>query len=139
VKKIPYTERRAEHRVRYHDEAAQLFVTPDFAHLGRVLEEFASRMAFRVGGLEGIQKAIECHNVTTCQYSSGLQVSGVFTEVLADTEQNPIYIRATGQARSRRATRNSLARTRLPRGRFGSPVGLGRTARLRPSFSLTTN
>ena len=64
----------------------QLFVCRDFMHLRDVLEEFASRMAFRVGGLEGINKAIECKNVTTCEYSSGLQVSGVFTEVLTRRE-----------------------------------------------------
>ncbi|MFN2475055.1 MAG: phenylalanine 4-monooxygenase, partial [Chthoniobacterales bacterium] len=63
--------------------------------LGRVLEEFASRMAFHGGGLEGINKAIDCRNTTTCEYSSGLQVSGTFTEVLADGE-TPIYIRTTG-------------------------------------------
>ena len=34
----------------------QLFVCRDFKHLADVLEEFASRMAFRVGGLEGIQQ-----------------------------------------------------------------------------------
>ena len=33
-------------------------------------------MAFRVGGLEGINKAIECKNTATCEYSSGLQVTG---------------------------------------------------------------
>ena len=38
-------------------------------------------MAYQVGGLEGINKAIECKNIATCEYSSGLQVSGVFTEV----------------------------------------------------------
>ncbi|HEX8679595.1 MAG TPA: aromatic amino acid hydroxylase, partial [Chthoniobacterales bacterium] len=62
----------------------QLFVCRDFQHLSDVLEEFASKMAYRVGGLEGLNKAIECKRPATAQYSSGLQVTGVFTEVLAD-------------------------------------------------------
>jgi len=65
----------------------QLFVCRDFEHLKSVLEEFAGKMAYQVGGLEGINKAIECKNTATCEYSSGLQVSGVFTEVLTDQEE----------------------------------------------------
>jgi phenylalanine-4-hydroxylase len=75
----------------------QLFVCRDFEHLKDVLEEFASKMAFMVGGLEGISKAIECKNVATCEYSSGLQVSGVFTEVITDEDNSPIYLRTSGK------------------------------------------
>ena len=82
VKKIPYSIDAAERAFDITTKQPQLFVTRDFQHLAEVLEEFASRMAFRVGGLEGINKAIECKNTATCEYSSGLQVSGVFTEVL---------------------------------------------------------
>ena len=54
-------------------------------------------MAFKVGGLEGINKAIECQNAATCEYSSGLQVSGIFTEVITDENNSPIYLRTTGK------------------------------------------
>src|SRR5712691_11574315 len=74
----------------------QLFVCRDFQHLKDVLEEFASKMAYQVGGLEGINKAIECTNVATCQYSSGLQVTGVFDEVIVDQNKKPIYLHAKG-------------------------------------------
>src|SRR3984893_16011438 len=74
----------------------QLFVCRDFQHLRDVLEEFASKMAYQVGGLEGINKAIECNNVATCEYSSGLQVTGVFNEVIVDSKNNPIYLRTSG-------------------------------------------
>src|SRR5438034_1583567 len=75
----------------------QLFVCRDFQHLKDVLEEFASKMAYQVGGLEGINKAIECKNVATCEYSSGLQVSGIFDEMLTDQNNSPIYLRTTGK------------------------------------------
>ena len=74
----------------------QLFVCRDFKHLSDVLEEFASRMAYRVGGLEGLNKAVECKRAATAQYSSGLQVTGVFTEVLTDDSKQPIYLRTAG-------------------------------------------
>jgi phenylalanine-4-hydroxylase len=54
-------------------------------------------MAFKIGGLEGINKAIECQNVATCEYSSGLQVSGIFTEVIMNENNSPIYLRTTGK------------------------------------------
>src|SRR5437879_13288156 len=76
----------------------QLFVCRDFQLLKDVLEEIASKMAYQVGGLEGINKAIECKNVATCEYSSGLQVSGIFTEVSTDESDSPIYLRTTGKA-----------------------------------------
>src|SRR3546814_2832339 len=38
-------------------------------------------MAFRRGGLEGILKAVACGQVCTTVFSSGLQVSGIFSNV----------------------------------------------------------
>src|SRR3954464_3853248 len=74
----------------------QLFVCRDFQHLSDVLEEFASKMAYRVGGVEGLNKAIECKRPATAEYSSGLQVTGVFTEVVTDDQGEAIYLRTTG-------------------------------------------
>ena len=109
VKKIPYSVGAANTPFDITTKQPQLFVCRDFKHLRDVLEEFAGRMAFMVGGLEGINKAIECKNTATCEYSSGLQVSGIFTEVIVDPKNDaspvedsprrartPIYLRTTG-------------------------------------------
>lgn len=123
VKKIPYTLAAQDTAFDITTKQPQLFVTENFEQLGRVLEEFASRMAYRVGGLEGINKAIDCRHTTTCEYSSGLQVSGTFTEVITDGE-TPIYLRTSGP------TALAFADEELPgHGRdhhaegFGSPIG----------------
>src|SRR6476646_2618813 len=63
VKKAPYSIEAANTAFDITTKQPQLFVCRDFKHLSDVLEEFAGRMAFHVGGLEGIQKAIECNNV----------------------------------------------------------------------------
>ena len=68
VKKIPYSLGAAETAFDITTKQPQLFVTRDFKQLADVLEEFAGRMAFRVGGLEGIRKAIDSRNTATCQY-----------------------------------------------------------------------
>ena len=118
VKKIPYSIDAADTAFDITTKQPQLFVCRDFKHLTDVLEEFASKMAFRVGGLEGINKAIECKNTATCEYSSGLQVSGVFTEVLTDENGAPIYLRTTGPSALAFGTRNCRARPRLSQGRL---------------------
>ena len=97
VKKIPYSIDAQNVPFDITTKQPQLFVCRDFKHLADVLEEFASTMAYQVGGLEGINKAIECKNTATCEYSSGLQVSGMFTEVIVDPKNNPIYLRTTGK------------------------------------------
>lgn len=74
----------------------QLFVTPDFQNLINVLEQFADTMAFRRGGSEGILKAIECKNICTAVYSSGIQVSGIFTDMGMDTDDDLQFIKTTG-------------------------------------------
>jgi phenylalanine-4-hydroxylase len=124
VKKIPYSIDAANMPFDITTKQPQLFVCRDFKHLADVLEEFASKMAYRVGGLEGINKAIECKNTATCEYSSGLQVSGVFTEVLTDKKKQPIYLRTTGK------TALAFKDKELPghgvdyhKDGFGSPIG----------------
>src|ERR1700757_409821 len=84
VKKIPYSIDAMNTAFDITTRQPQLFVCHAFQHLKDVLEEFASKMAYQVGGLEGINKAVECSNIATCQYSSGLQVTGVFDEVIVD-------------------------------------------------------
>ncbi|MBD3403361.1 aromatic amino acid hydroxylase [candidate division GN15 bacterium] len=96
VKKLPYNIKTADYAFDITTQQPQLFVTPDFNHLITVLEEFADQMAFRVGGVEGLNKAIECENVSTAVYSSGLQVSGVFTGVTVGKNNEPVYIKTTG-------------------------------------------
>src|SRR6266853_2032509 len=94
VKKVPYSIDAQNVPFDITTKQPQLFVTRDFQQLAEVLEEFSSKMAFRVGGLEGITKAIECKNTATCEYSSGLQVSGVVTEVITQ-EGAAVYLRMT--------------------------------------------
>jgi phenylalanine-4-hydroxylase len=53
-------------------------------------------MAFRVGGVYGLQKAIESKNTCTAVYSSGLQVSGTFTDYILNDNKEPVFIRTTG-------------------------------------------
>src|SRR5436190_8069163 len=124
VKKIPYSIDAQTRAFDITTKQPQLFVCRDFQHLRGVLEEFANMMAFKVGGVEGINKAIECQNVATCEYSSGLQVSGVFTEVITDENNSPSYLRTSGKTalafRDKELERHGID---YHKDGFGSPVG----------------
>lgn len=123
VKKIPYTIAAKDVVFDITTRQPQLFVTPDFNHLTKVLEEFTEGMALRQGGLSGLKKAYEAGSVTTYIYSSGLQVSGIVSDVI-DREGKPIYVFNKGKTIL--CTDNKVIEgqgtDRHPDG-FGSPVG----------------
>lgn len=96
VKKYWYTADAVNFPFDITKPQPQLFVTPNFQNLIKVLEEFADTMAFRRGGSESILKAIECKNVCTAVYSSGLQVSGVFTDMGMDINDELQFIKTSG-------------------------------------------
>ena len=95
VKKLRYSPDAAYQEFDITKPQPQLYVTPDFAYLSEVLEEFAHTMALRMGGPEGIEKLIESKNLGTAELSTGLQISGVFDELI--THKNKvIYIKTKG-------------------------------------------
>lgn len=96
VKKLWYTIDAINYPFDITKEQPQLFVTPTFQNLVDVLEEYADTMAFRKGGTESMLKAIECKNVCTAVFSSGLQVSGIFTHVGFNYKDNVNFIKTTG-------------------------------------------
>ncbi len=124
VKKIPYTVDAANYAFDITTQQPQLFVTPDFETLMRVLEEFADTMAFRRGGTYGVTQAIECNNTATVEYSSGLQVSGVFVSMIKDSQGEPAYIQAKGPSALAYNYKELPGHDKVyHRDGFGSPVG----------------
>lgn len=97
VKKIPLTVDCIRTTYDITEPQPQLFVTPDFKTLSKVLEQMADKMAFRVGKKEGLQKAIRAKTVNTFELNSGIQISGMITEAICDNDhQNPIYVKTQG-------------------------------------------
>jgi len=97
VKKIPLSVDCCNYNYDITQMQPQLFVAKDFDHLHAVLEEFADTMCFRKGGVESALKVVKSANVGTLVFSSGLQVSGVFTHVISDTNGEPAFIKTSGE------------------------------------------
>ena len=123
VKKIPYDISAADQSFDITKPQPQLYVTPDFAKLSSVLEEFANTMALRTGGLSGVQKLISSKSLGTIELSTGIQISGVFTNVI-ENEGKPVYIQTTGKtALSYREKELVGHGTEYHAEGFGSPIG----------------
>jgi phenylalanine-4-hydroxylase len=136
VRKLPYSLEAVDVPFDITTMQPQLFVTPSFAHLIEVLEAFAATMAFRRGGLVGLERAIASGNVATFQLDSGVQISGAIASA-ARHEGAPVYVRTAGP------TALAIAGRELPgHGKayhadgFGTPVGRPLRAR-RPLADCT--
>lgn len=123
VKKLPYNISATYKNFDITKPQPQLFVTPDFAHLSLVLEEFANTMALRKGGLSGINKLILSKALGSIELSTGIQISGIFTNVIKH-DGKPIYIQTTGEtALSYREKELVGHGTETHTKGFGSPIG----------------
>ena len=96
IEKLPYSIYAMAYPYDITKTQPQLFVTTTFQNLVDVLETFADTMSFRKGGAYGLQKAIECKNVCTAVYSSGLRVTGIFTDFLPGADKEPVFIKTIG-------------------------------------------
>lgn len=123
VKKIPYDISAADQSFDITKPQPQLYVTPDFSHLSLVLEQFANKMALRTGGLSGIKKLISSKALGTIELSTGLQISGVFTNVI-ENEGNPVYVQTTGKTALAYREKELVGHgTEYHAEGFGSPIG----------------
>lgn len=123
VKKVPYTIDAAYQGFDITKPQPQLFVTPDFAYLSQVLEEFANKMALRTGGLSGIEKLIKSKALGTIELSTGIQISGLFTNVL-ENDGKPVYIQTTGKTALSYREKELVGHGASYHAEgFGSPVG----------------
>jgi phenylalanine-4-hydroxylase len=96
VRKIPLSTDCIHQAFNITEPQPQLFVTPTFPYLNDVLEDLASRMAFRIGGVHGLEAARRGETTATVQLDSGLQISGTLIEFRVDAAGSPCFLRFTG-------------------------------------------
>ena len=96
VQKIPYSIETASQGFDITQPQPQLYVTPDFAYLMEVLEEFANSLSVRQGGHRGLAKLIESGMVGTIELSTGLQISGKFNRMIQNEENEVVYFQTEG-------------------------------------------
>nr|WP_299345021.1 aromatic amino acid hydroxylase [Allomuricauda sp.] len=123
VVKMPYTIEAAQMAFDITKPQPQLFVTPNFAHLSQVLEDFANTMALRTGGLSGVEKLIESRALGTIELSTGLEISGQFHSVI-EHDGKPVYVRTVGPTALAYREKELVGHSTLCHSEgFGSPIG----------------
>ena len=123
VKKVPYSIEAAYTVFDITKPQPQLFVTPNFAFLSQVLEDFANTMALRKGGLSGIKKLIASKELGTIELSTGLQISGNFDSVI-EYDGKPVFFQTMGNTALAYRERELVGHsTKRHSDGFGSPLG----------------
>lgn len=97
VRRIPLTLACIDQAYDITKPQPQLFVTSDFAHLTRVLHEFAAIMAFKTGGKVGLEKAVEARTLCTAVLDTGIQISGVI-DAFREVNGKVTYLHIAGPA-----------------------------------------
>lgn len=87
VKKIAYTADAINIPFDITRAQPQLFVTPDFENLMKVLNDFAATMAFQKGGISGLDKGIACKNTCTVTLNSGVQLTGIIDSYKTENKE----------------------------------------------------
>jgi phenylalanine-4-hydroxylase len=124
VQKIPYDISAANQTFDITKPQPQLYVTPDFAYLSEVLEEFANTMALRKGGPKSVKKLIDSNALGTIELSTGIQISGVFTNVI-EHEGKSVYIQTTGKTALSYRNKELVGHGTINHlDGFGSPIGM---------------
>jgi phenylalanine-4-hydroxylase len=95
VKKIPLSVECITQTYDITEPQPQLFVTPSFERLSEVLEDLANKMAFRMGGATGLQRAIDARSVNTVELNTGIQISGQFVE-MKNKDEEVFFVKASG-------------------------------------------
>jgi len=96
VKKIPFSLACIETNYDITRPQPQLFVASDFQVLKNALDELASRMSYKKGGIYGLTQATESGTLTTTVLEGGLQISGVLQEFRLDSKGAPAFLKFSG-------------------------------------------
>nr|WP_308639694.1 aromatic amino acid hydroxylase [Paenibacillus silvisoli] len=97
VKKLPYSMAACAASPKIVTEMqSKLFVCRSFDELMEGVQTLADTMAFRVGGTESLEKALRSRSVATCEYNSGISVTGIVNELIKDANGEAVYVNTTG-------------------------------------------
>ena len=96
IKKIPLNIDCIKYSYDITEPQPQLFVAESFSDLKRTLSELSVQLAYKKGGVFGLNQAIKAKTVNTLQLNSGLQVSGKIIECWTDKDNECFFFRLHG-------------------------------------------
>jgi len=82
VKKLPLSLSCVDQGYDITEPQPQLFVAKDFGHMNAVLLELENNMAFKKGGIYGLELAKKAKTITTTVFENGVSVSGKISDIV---------------------------------------------------------
>jgi len=123
VQKIPFSLECIHQTYDITKPQPQIYVARDFQQLTDALEEMSKGMAYKKGGLFGVEQAKKAATVTTTELSSGVQVSGVLADSI-ERQGQPAYLMFKGPTQISYQDKQLDAQgADYHREGFGTPVG----------------
>ncbi len=124
VKKLPLTIQCVEVDYDITKPQPQLFYVNNFKELESVIEELANTMAYRMGGVKGLEHAKKSRTVNTVELNSGLQISGELSKFMVNKRSEPIYLQFTKASQLAFQDRELEGHSALyHKEGYGTPVG----------------
>ena len=96
VKKIPLTVDCIHVPYDITEPQPQLFVTPDFEYLRKVLQDLKGQMSFVRGDTTGLARALLAERVCAFRWDSGIEMGGLLKETLFDSQGRLAFVRFAG-------------------------------------------
>ena len=97
VKKIPLDLNCIKYNYDITEQQPQLFVTPNFKYLSKLLTQLSKKMSFQKGGIYGIKEAYKCNSICTIKLDSSVEVSGIIERYII-YKNNISFIKLKGPA-----------------------------------------
>ena len=96
VKKLPLSVNCIKQTYDITEPQPQLFVADSFKHLSAVLKELSDTMAFNIGGIKALQKALQAETVNTVEFENKLQISGKLQNIIRAKNSEVAYLQFNG-------------------------------------------
>ena len=95
VKKYPFDIKCIDYNYDITEQQPQLFVTPNFKYLSKILNKFSKNMSYKIGGGSGLSQAKKAKTVCTVEIDKELQISGIIDKYISYNNK-PIFIKTIG-------------------------------------------
>ena len=125
VKRLPLTIDCVNTDYDITTQQPQLFYVGDLTELASVIDELASTMAYKLGGVKALEVGKRAETVTTTWLDSGLQIGGILVDFHLDAQGQPCYLQWSGPSQLAYADSELKGHSaKYHKQGFGTPIGL---------------
>ena len=96
VKKIEFNMNCINYSYDITEQQPQLFVTPNYKFLSKELKKLSKKMAYKLGGFNGLSTAKKAKTLCTVELDNLIQISGIIDNIITDKNNQINFISLIG-------------------------------------------